>query len=77
MVFPRRSAMLAAALAASLLGAAETAAQTMKLDARLRARRAESSASRFSPAGVAPAAGPRVPVLIRVFPATPLAALRA
>lgn len=69
--------MLAAALAAALLGTAEAAAQTMKLDARLRARRAQSSASRFSPAGGAPATGPRVPVLIRVSPGTPLAALRA
>ncbi|MDP3543661.1 MAG: S8 family serine peptidase, partial [Elusimicrobiota bacterium] len=82
MAHRRGKAMLAAALAVSLLGAAEAAAQTTKLDARLRARRAESSASRFSPASGAPAsgapaAGPKVPVLIRVSPGTPLSALRA
>lgn len=72
----RGTAMLAAALAASFLGAAQAAAQSSKLDARIHARRGAASAAGYAPAA-AGGAGPRHPVLIRVSPGTPLAALRA
>ena len=71
--------MLAAAFVVSIVWATGAAAAPYsKLDARIRARRilAPSGGYGVAAAGAA-AAGPRLPVLIRVSPGTPISALRA
>ncbi|UPT72449.1 MAG: S8 family serine peptidase [Elusimicrobiota bacterium] len=76
MQFRRRKAILSS-LAALLLWGVAAAAQSPKFDARLRSRRGAGGGG-FAPLGGGGApAGPRRPVLIRVAPGTPLAALRA
>lgn len=73
----RMTAMLGAVLAASIFGTA-AAAQTSKLDARILARRSASPSGGYGVSGAgATAAGPQVPVLIRVQPGTPIESLRA